>query len=150
MLRPWNKEDYDLIKNYYWYYDDHGYVRAFDYKNKKQIRLHILIMSPTPDGMVIDHKTHPPGSSHKIDNRKSNLEYKTFQNNIKNQGRRSTNNSGTTGVCWHKKSNQWCAYICVNYKQIYLGQFNNKDEAIKARKEAEIKYFGENRYDANN
>lgn len=145
-----DKEDYELIKEYYWYYDDHGYVRAFDCTTKRQIRLHVLVMNPIPENMVVDHKTHPVGDAHKIDNRKSNLEYKTFHDNIKNQGRRITNSSGTTGVSWHKKHNQWAAYICVNYQQIYLGLFNDKEDAIAARKEAEIKYFREHRYDANN
>ena len=36
------------------------------------------------------------------------------------------------------------------HKQIHLGTFKNKEDAIKARKEAEMKYFGEHRYDANN
>ncbi len=145
-----DKEDYDLIKEYHWYYDSHGYVRAFDCNKKKQIRLHMLIMQPIPESMVVDHKTHPVGDAHKTDNRKLNLEYKTFQDNVKNQGRRSTNNSGVTGVCWHKKSQKWVAYICVNYCQIHLGEFNNKDDAIQVRKNAEIKYFGKNRYDENN
>lgn len=145
-----DKEDYDLIKEYYWYYDNHGYVRAFDCNSKKQIRLHMLVMQPIPDGMVVDHKTHPVGNSHKKDNRKSNLEYKTFHDNVKNQGCRLTNNSGTTGVCWHKKSQKWMAYICVDYHQIHLGEFDNKDDAIKIRKEAEVKYFGSCRYDENN
>lgn len=33
---------------------------------------------------------------------------------------------------------------------MYLGSFDNKDDAIQARKEAEIKYFGEYRYDVHN
>lgn len=32
-------------------------------------------------------------------------------------------------------------------ENIYLGGFINKDDAIKARKEAEEKYFGEYSYD---
>ena len=32
-----------------------------------------------------------------------------------------------------------------NYKNIYLGRYINKEDAIKARKQAEIKYFGEHR-----
>ena len=35
----------------------------------------------------------------------------------------------------------------INYKKINLGAFDNKDDAIKARKEAEKKYFGEWSYD---
>ena len=117
---------------------------------KKQVRLHVLVMGPAPEGMEVDHKTHPGGNLHKKDNRKSNLEFKTRMDNMKNQALRSTNTSGITGVSWHKKCQQWSAQICVNYKQINLGLFNKKEDAIKARKEAEIKYFGDCRYDANN
>lgn len=31
----------------------------------------------------------------------------------------------------------------VNYKRLFLGYFINKQDAIKARKKAETKYFGE-------
>ena len=42
---------------------------------------------------------------------------------------------------------QWRAEIKINIKTIYLGFFNNKDDAIAARKSAEEKYFGEYSYD---
>ena len=51
-----------------------------------------------------------------------------------------TNTSGVTGVNWLKKNQKWRAYITVGDKQIHLGSFENKEDAIKARKEAEIKY----------
>lgn len=35
----------------------------------------------------------------------------------------------------------------VNYKDIYLGYYKDFDEAVKVRKEAEEKYFGEYSYD---
>ena len=59
---------------------------------------------------------------------------------------RSNNTSGVTGVSKHKQTNKWRAYIEYNQKYIHLGLFNTKEEAIKARKEAELKYFGEYRY----
>ena len=34
----------------------------------------------------------------------------------------------------------------INQKYIYLGSFINKQDAIKVRKEAELKYFGEFAY----
>lgn len=52
----------------------------------------------------------------------------------------STNTSGVTGVNWLKKNKKWRAYITVGNKQVHLGSFENKEDAIKARKEAEIKY----------
>ena len=64
-----------------------------------------------------------------------------------NKGLQSNNTSGIAGVGWHKSSNKWMAYIAINKKQIHLGLFSKKEDAIKARKEAEEKYFGEFSYD---
>ena len=41
------------------------------------------------------------------------------------------------------------AYICVNKKRINLGHFEDYNKAVKTRKEAEKKYFGEFRYKQN-
>lgn len=145
-----DKEDYDKIKDYYWRYDRHGYVITTDRKTHRSLFLHNLIMGPIPDGMEVDHKKHPPYPMHKIDNRKENLEFKTRSQNMMNQSLSSANTSGTTGVSWHKRDKVWRAYIQVNGQHIHLGYFPNKEDAIKARKEAEQKYFGQYSYDANN
>lgn len=50
------------------------------------------------------------------------------------------NTSGHKGVAWIKQRNKWRAYIGYRGKQITLGHFDNKDDAIKARKLAEEKY----------
>lgn len=52
----------------------------------------------------------------------------------------SNNTSGTTGVGWSKQSGKWRAHIMLDRKQIHLGFFDNIDDAIKARKQAEEKY----------
>lgn len=60
--------------------------------------------------------------------------------------RKSKNNtSGRTGVSWDKSRNMWAAYIMVNYKKINLGRYHSKDDAIKVRSEAELKYYGFNK-----
>ena len=57
----------------------------------------------------------------------------------------SSNTSGTVGISWYHINGKWAAYIRVNYKKIHLGYYTNKDDAIKARKAAEVKYgFHEN------
>ena len=49
------------------------------------------------------------------------------------------------GVCFNKKTNKWRAYIMYDYKHIGLGLFSVKDDAVKARELANIKYgFGDN------
>ena len=59
----------------------------------------------------------------------------------------STNKSGYTGVYFAKNMNAWCAKIMVNYEDIILGYFTEKEDAVRARKEAEEKYFGKWSYD---
>lgn len=145
-----DKEDYDLIKNYCWYYDARGYVVARGKGDNNRIALHTLVMSPIPDGMVVDHKCHPPRNEKKVDNRKSNLEIKTISQNNINSSMYLNNTSGIKGVSWHKRIEKWRAYIQVDKKNIHLGYFINLQDAINARKTAEIKYFGEYRYDVNN
>ena len=53
------------------------------------------------------------------------------------------NNSGITGVRLDKRRNKWRASITLNQKFIWLGEYADKDDAIKARLLAEAKYFGD-------
>ena len=145
-----DKEDYDLVKMYCWSYDSSGYLTARDKNTKKIIYLHRLLMGINNSNFDVDHKRHPKKKEHKVDNRKSNMQIKTRSQNNMNRSLDSRNTSGVTGVYWDKSRNKWSVSISVNNKKIYIGRFNNKDEAIQARKNAEIKYFGDNRYDANN
>jgi hypothetical protein len=130
-------EDVDKVKDMKWY-TSHGYVLN---KQNKQ-RLHRFIMN-CPDGMVIDHINH-----NRLDNRKSNLRICTQHQNNMNQGIRNNNTSGIIGVSFDRQKNKWMAYITYNGRKIHLGSFNTKEEAIQARKNAEIEYFGEYRNDS--
>ena len=145
-----DKEDYNKIKNYCWYYGKKGYVMARGKHGENAVYLHILVMSPVPAGMIVDHKQHPPRYAKKVDNRKSNLEIKTASQNNINSSMYLNNTSGIKGVSWNKRLEKWNAYIQINKKRIHLGYFIDKEDAIQARKAAELKYFGEYRYEANN
>lgn len=130
-------EDVDKVKEYKWSLNDKGYVRS---DNKiERIYLHRFVMN-CPDDMVVDHINHNP-----IDNRKENLRTCTHQQNMINRQKQHNNTSGTTGVWWHKKNNKWITQITVNSVTIHLGYFDTKEEAIEARKQAEIDLFGEYR-----
>lgn len=76
----------------------------------------------------------------KTDNRLSNLRLATGIINLRNQKLRKTNSSGVCGVRWHKSSNKWVATIHVNYEEKHLGLFENKEDAIVVRKQAEFEY----------
>lgn len=131
-------EDYDLIKNCCWCLTNDGYVST--HVDRKQILFHRLIMGDKAE--AIDHINHKL-----FDNRKLNLRAVTTQQNSMNASLSKNNTSGITGVTWHSRDKVWYARIKVDYKYIHLGYFNNFEDAIKARKEAEEKYFGEYSYD---
>lgn len=137
-------EDYDKIKKYCWCETPSGYLRANDLVpfSRKNIRMHRLVMGKfDDDGLVIDHINH-----NTLDNRKNNLRICQEINNAKNKVKLNSNSTGVTGVS-KNKNGKYEAYITCNYKRKFLGYFEQLEDAIKARKEAEEKYFGEYSYD---
>jgi hypothetical protein len=78
-------------------------------------------------------------------NRWVNIKNSNNKDNRKNHRKRLNNTSGFNGVYFIKQSNKWKAEIKVNDCYEYLGQFSNIDDAISARKAANIRYgFHEN------
>jgi len=75
------------------------------------------------------------------DNRWCNLRHVTVSCNVKNRAVASNSTSGVTGVYFNKNANKWQAYIRSDSKKSrYLGIFENKDHAVKARWESEVRY----------
>lgn len=128
-------DDYEKTHKIKWHLNAQGYV-----VNKKIGRLHNFIIGrDTGDkGHVTDHI-----NKDKLDNRKLNLRIATHSLSAYNQRIRIDNSSGVTGVVWDKLANMYKCRIYKNNKCFYLGHFKNKLDAIKARKEAENKYYGE-------
>ena len=54
-----------------------------------------------------------------------------------------SNTSGITGVSFNKRQKLWVAYIGFKGEKNFLGYFKSKEDAIKARKEAEEKLHKE-------
>ena len=133
-----DKEDFDLIKNHYWYLNCMGYIIPRDNMQKnKDIFMHRLIMN-CPDGLYVDHINH-----NVYDNRKSNLRIVTTAQNEMNKGNRKDNTSGCKGVNWDKRHNKWHVRLSYNKVRMDLGYFDDFDKAVSVRKEAEKKYYGE-------
>lgn len=55
---------------------------------------------------------------------------------------KSDNTSGYKGVSFDKERNMWIAQITFRKKHYFLGRRANKEDAIKLRKDAEEKLFG--------
>ena len=88
----------------------------------------------------VDHINHL-----RDDNRWVNLRKVTLSENGMNMPMLNTNTSGFTGVYPHKKNGTWIVQIKVRGDQKYLGSFKTKEEAVNARKTANIQYgFHEN------
>ena len=95
-------------------------------------------MEPIPDGYYIDHINHNP-----VDCRKENLRICTKSQNQYNSKIPINNKSGYKGVCWVKSAHKWHSYISHDNIVENLGYYDDINEAIKARRDAENIFHGE-------
>ncbi len=116
-----------------WCISKTGYVVAgIDGKTVKLTR-HLL---KPPRHLVVDHINGDP-----LDNRRANLRTCKNSGNCKNNKLQKNNTTGYPGVR-KTPSNTYHARITVNYEDIYIGAYPTFEEAVKARKAAEIKHYG--------
>lgn len=109
--------------------------RLIRYKQKRYLEHRIIWEmhnGPIPDGYEIDHIDH-----NTLNNDITNLRMVTHHENTLNAPMRKDNKSGYVGVIWHKARRKWMAYIAVNKKPKYLGLFDDIEEAVAARRQAE-------------
>lgn len=79
------------------------------------------------------------------DNSFANLRNVSHQDNGRNMKLSKASTSGCPGVYWDKRRSLWCARIHLNYRNKFLGQFASFDEAVAARRAAEVEFgFHEN------
>lgn len=87
-------------------------------------------MGERPQGMTLDRKDNE--GNYEPDN----CRWTTYQEQSLNKRAYKSNRSGVKGV--YRSKGSWVAYIRVKTKGHHLGCFRNKEEAIKARLEAEL------------
>ena len=83
----------------------------------------------------IDHINGNP-----LDNRIGNLRDVSSSQNARNRRLSKANKSGVPGVFWLKDRNRWWAKIRHGGRNISLGRFACKDDAVRARKRAEARF----------
>ena len=120
-------EDHDKIKNYCWRENDSGYIVTD--VNHSPIRMHRFILDYDGE-LQIDHWDRV-----RHNNQKDNLRYATNQQN--------SFNKDTIGVYFDKSRNKWTARLVVDGKNMLHKRFKNFGNALKARLDAEQKYFCE-------
>ncbi len=128
-------EDYEKVKGHKWYFTK---TSVMEWKNKKGVKLHRLIMGNVKKYKEVDHINHDI-----LDNRKQNLRVATHKENLRNQKIPKNNKSGYKGVYWVDRANRWVASIRNNAKTIHLGYFNSIHDAAKAYNEKASELWGE-------
>jgi len=127
-------EDFEEMSKYKWCYckpknKRTGYAnrQVGGRNNVKTIIMHREIIKAGPR-ISVDHISHDG-----LDNRKRNIRKCTASENACNSRKRRGNTSSKyKGVCWHKASNKWMAYINFNKKREYLGLFTYEEYAARA------------------
>jgi len=120
----------------------HGYVHIqICRKIYKAHRLAFLYMKGDWPEYAIDHI-----NGIKNDNRFCNLREASCSDNQKNRGVRKHSTTGVTGVYLNKITGKYYPYIMIDDKNAYPKCDGTYDDAVRVRKEAEIKHYGEFRY----
>ena len=91
------------------------------------------------DNLTLDRKDNDKGYS------PDNCRWVTHMENCHNRGVRKDSLTGCTGVTIRELASGkiwYRVHITTDYKRVYVGKYESLDEAIKARKEAEKKYWG--------
>ena len=75
-------------------------------------------------------------------NHVSNLRFATNKENSQNRKISKRNTSGIKGISYYKGSKKWQAYINIDGIRIYLGYFDNIEDAKQARIQRANQAFG--------
>lgn len=105
----------------YHYFKLYKNCKAFTYKRARLIAEYFM---PNPKNYKIVHHKDNNAENDSIDN----LEWVTHSVNIIKRKNKAKN------YTWDKNKKKWMAQVMRNYKQIHLGRYSTKQEAINAVK----------------
>lgn len=128
-------EDYNRVKEYYWYVDNNGY--AFTKTVYLTAFLHGFIMDSF-EKRTVDHINRI-----RNDNRRENLRIVTIQQNNVNKGISTNNTSGIIGVS-EVTPNRWHSYVTNPTTRKRINIYSKSfDDAVRQRLLLEKEYYGE-------
>lgn len=147
-----DEDDFEIISRYSWHINrgrittnlpvwETVYIdlKPVTVRGQKTTCLHTLLLGKSPIGFNWDHKNRDSK-----DNRRDNLRLVTEAVNARNRSLHKNNKSGLKGISLHYGS--WEVTIGPGSgHSITVGRFKTLEEAIVARREAEDKYWGNNK-----
>ena len=119
------------------------YAKATRRYGKRHIPMHRVVMArminrPLHSKELVDHINGNP-----LDNRRGNLRIASAGESQMNRAPRADNTTGVSGVHWSAESQKWRVRLKLQGHNLHLGLFADFDEAVAARRAAEIEYYGE-------
>lgn len=111
-----------------------GYIRISIFKKLTYAHRLAFVYMCDVEPVEVDHLNHI-----RTDNRWQNLRDISHDENTRNVSVGIRGKFGVMGVSWYSTNGKWRAYIHEN-GFIHLGYFENFEDAVSARKEAEVKY----------
>lgn len=153
MVAMVDDEDYDILIKYRWHYrvyksknKNTGYAMAWirhDDGKKRWVFMHRMVLGlRREDNIIVDHKDDDT-----LHNYKSNLRKCTIgQNNMARNILRDNKQSKYKGVCRTRNKRRWRATISCNDKTVYIGTFDNEEDAALAYNIKAMELYGEFAY----
>jgi hypothetical protein len=115
------------------------YAQRNEYLGKRKQRTILMhrIISGAVYGEEVDHRDR-----NGLNNVRSNLRVATKSTNQRNKFAPRRSASGHVGVVWNKSASKWQVSIGVDGARKYIGLFVNINDAMAARRQAEVQYWG--------
>jgi hypothetical protein len=112
------------------------YSRLYSEGRRKTVYLHRWILKGEYD-LCIDHI-----DGNGLNNSRSNLRWCNHEQNAQNiTAYRTNKSSGILGVTWDKQYKKWVGQIFPKGRRMFLGRFNNIEEAAEVVRMARVKYM---------
>ena len=117
-------EDFDKLNKHWWHVNSGGYA----VRNTKNgvVHMHREVLGQPEEGYVVDHI-----DGDRLDNRKSNLRFATYQQNAVNKHNRVKAISGYRNVHFDKSKKLWKVIFYRNNVKVYYGSSQVLEEAVK-------------------
>jgi hypothetical protein len=132
-------EDYRYLNQFKWH--AHEAARGCFYARGRieghRVYMHRVVAKRA--GFLKSEIDHRDGD--RMNNKRKNLRPASHQNNMRNMHRKQITRSGVKGV--QQNRDRWIARLTVNGRQLCFGTYDTIKEAATARREAELKHFGE-------